>query len=375
MKSSLFFIPVALLVLGYLHLLTITSRIESHVSTPPDAPVVTADDTKVMTHEKSTSILITRPQLSAAEARRQMEQANEAVPPMIHPIEGNPVPAKSSSIDAEDADARAQRVVYIITPTHKRMTQRIDLMRLRQTLQLASLQHHAKVYWILIEDAPACSQHVRTILEGSGLTFAHQSIQYNKKDFKGKNNPGHRGLAQRNLGLDIVQQVGVEGVIYFADDDNAYDAQLITELTHTRYASIFAVGMSGGSAWERCHVNNETGKVDAILSTWKPRFRIPVKGQPNRFTNPIRKFSMDMAGFALSTTALVTTRARFQPETTSGMLETDFLSMLVDDVSELEPLAANCTRVLVWHVKTVEPQHFNNPEADDRTFELMRSLV
>lgn len=94
----------------------------------------------------------------------------------------------------------------------------LEVVGLRQTLQLASLQHHAKVYWILIEDAPACSQNIRTILEESGLAFAHQAIQYDNKNNKGKN-PGHRGLVQRNLGLAIVQQVGVEGVIYFADDD------------------------------------------------------------------------------------------------------------------------------------------------------------
>jgi len=68
-----------------------------------------------------------------------------------------------------------------------------------------------------------------------------------------------------------------------------------------------------------------------------------------------------MAGFAFSTTALLAKKPRFLASSTAGMLETDFLSALVSEVSDLEPLAANCTRILVWHVKTLEPQYFNNP--------------
>ena len=82
-----------------------------------------------------------------------------------------------------------------------------------------------------------------------------------------------------------------------------------------------------------------------------------------------------MAGFAFSTAALVERQPRFDPQSTAGMLETDFLSLLVNDVSELEPLAANCTRILVWHVKTTEPQYFGNPESSDHTFDMIKSLV
>jgi len=368
-KTKIFFIPVALLVLGYLHLLTMyASRMETGVG----AHVVGGwkDFPPQPVHQQAA--VISPPRLTAQEARRQMIRlkARPTVPPMVHAMEGNEIPTSSfSTMNLEDPSIRAQRVVYIITPTYYRKTQRVDLIRLKQTLQLAALKHHAKMYWILIEDAQECSQTVRQIAQESGLAFAHKAIVSQKKK-------GHRGLLQRNLGLDtIINDIRKEGVIYFADDDNAYDTQLFTELTFTRHTSVFAVGMSGGSAWERCHVNLETGNVDAILSTWKPKYRIPVPGKPGQFTHPVRKFAMDMAGFAFSTTALMTTQARFQPTSTSGMLETDFLSLLVHNVGDLEPLAANCTRILVWHVKTTEPQYFNNPEADDKTFDLMVQLV
>jgi Glycosyltransferase family 43 len=363
MKTKIFFILVALLVLGYLHLLTMyASRIDSRVSGEPGLPVITHSAIST-----SNSILISRPRLSDTKARRQMKQARQTVDPIVHPIQGKPMDTETI-VHLDNPQTRAQRILYIITPTHKRLTQRADLTRLRQTLQLASLQHHANIYWILIEDAEKCSQNIRSIAKDSGLAFAHQAIA-------SSDTTEHRGLAQRNLGLDIVEQIGNEGVVYFADDDNAYDIQLFTELTFTRYASVFAVGMSGGSAWERCHVHEETGFVDKILTTWKPRYRVPVPGKPGKFQNPVRKYGIDMAGFALSTAALLTSKARFQEESTQGMLETDFLSLLVKDVSELEPLAANCTRILVWHVKTKDPDYFNNPEADEETFELMKNLL
>lgn len=35
-----------------------------------------------------------------------------------------------------------------------------------------------------------------------------------------------------------------------------------------------------------------------------------------------------------------------------GHLESNFLSEVVDDMSHLQPLATNCTKVYVWHTKT-----------------------
>ena len=375
------------LLLGYFHLLAMyVNRLDTptHGSNPDDP-----------FHEfktkRTTTVSIGQPRLrlDAKEVRQRMEEAQQTVPPVVQSIEGVPIANITTStgvnnlLAVEDAKVRAERVLYIITPTHARMTQMVDLVRFQQTLQLAAALQHIQIYWIIVEDAEACSRKVRMIAEESGLPFAHKATFYKKKrrtlqnkKKRGKNDPGpHRGLLQRNLGLDTVLEVGKEGVVYFADDDNGYHVQLFAELLYTRYASIFAVGLSGGSAYERCHVNGATGKIDAILSTWKPKYRVPVKNKPGKFTNPERKFGIDMAGFAFSTAALVERKPRFDSQSTAGMLETDFLSMLVQGISDLEPLAANCTRILVWHVKTTEPQYFGNPESSDHTFELIKSLV
>lgn len=105
--------------------------------------------------------------------------------------------------------------VYFITPTYRRNTQLVDLVTLSQTLQ-----HDKAVFWIIIEDAEQGSKRVRDVLERSGMMFAHGSV----KSLDPKKHPNApRGVLQRNLGLDIVETIGIPGVVYFGDDDNKYD--------------------------------------------------------------------------------------------------------------------------------------------------------
>jgi hypothetical protein len=106
-------------------------------------------------------------------------------------------------------------IVYFITPTYRRLTQLVDLVQLSQTLQ-----NDKAVYWIVIEDAEVGSKRVRDLLERSGLMFAHVAI----KSIKNKKHPNApRGVLQRNLGMDTVESIDIPGVVYFGDDDNAYD--------------------------------------------------------------------------------------------------------------------------------------------------------
>lgn len=157
----------------------------------------------------------------------------------------------------------------------------VDLLRLSQTLRLAvDGGYHRRLYWVLLEDN--CTQRVRQVASRSGIPFAHVHVKNLGKE---KNPKNHRGVEQRNAGLEVVERVGAEGVVYFMDDDNAYDVQLFQELPYMTHASIFGVGMVGGGAYERCHVDATTGKVDEILSVW----------------NAGRSFPIDVAGFAFAT--------------------------------------------------------------------------
>lgn len=112
----------------------------------------------------------------------------------------------------------SQPIIYFITPTYRRTTQMVDMVRLAQTLR-----HDLAIYWIVIEDATECSKRIRDLLDRTGLLYAHIAVP--TKPTKRRKN--HRGVAQRNTALDIVDELSQDfpGVVYFGDDDNAYDCK------------------------------------------------------------------------------------------------------------------------------------------------------
>ncbi len=116
----------------------------------------------------------------------------------------------------------APLLVFFITPTYKRVTQMADLLRLSYTLD-----HDHAVYWIVVEDSDTCTKRVRDLLDRSGILYAHRAVKSPPKvhKLKGPSPLQAKGVVQRNAGLDVVESLGLEGVLYFGDDDNAYDGK------------------------------------------------------------------------------------------------------------------------------------------------------
>jgi len=281
--------------------------------------------------------------------RDSTSQALDGVHPHITTVAaGVPNPGRSENAtmdwlvesDLDDIAVRSRRVIYFVSPTYKRTSQMVDLNRLQQTLKLASIMNHERIYWIIVEDSPWCTKRVRDLLESSGLDYAHDAVLTPKGvpvlTSKGAKGAGHRGVAQRNLALRIISSIGAEGVVYFGDDDNAYNTQLFSELPYTRKVGILPVGFAALHTYERCEVSPATGRVIRFISGWEDN----------------RKYPIDMGGFAFSTALLHMYKPTFRNSSYAGHLETNFIELLVSGYDELTPLAANCTKVLVWHVKT-----------------------
>ncbi|KAJ3353286.1 Palmitoyltransferase Hip14 [Entophlyctis luteolus] len=133
----------------------------------------------------------------------------------------------------------------------------------------------------------------------------------------------------------MIETRNLEGVVYFGDDDNAYDIRLFKELRKTTGVSVFGVGFSVGQ-YERCVVNPRTGKVERFATNWVAH----------------RKFAIDMGGFAVHTRMIASKKPRFRNDWTIGQLENKFIQQLAHSLDELQPLMENCTRIFVWHVKT-----------------------
>jgi galactosylgalactosylxylosylprotein 3-beta-glucuronosyltransferase 3 len=281
----------------------------------------------------------------ASDVKAEQQSAFNSVPPFTsflpssfvkHPLNTTWPMSELKSSD----QTRMNRVLYFITPTYERITQMVDMTKLAQTMQLAAHVSKTKIYWIVIEDARNCSNRIRQLLLQSEVSFAHLAAPTPTSQERDGDVFKFRGKVQRHAGLEVVRRVGAEGVIYFGDDDNTFSTQLFSELMYTASTSVLAVGFSGGGQYERCYVSNTTGKVSGFHILWRGH-----EGMP-------RKYPIDMAGFAFSTSVLVSKNPRFHTSTPQSYMETDFVEQLVSNASELQPLGGNCTKILVWHTQT-----------------------
>ena len=146
-------------------------------------------------------------------------------------------------------------MIYMITPTYARWTQKADLTRLCQTLM-----HVPNLHWIVVEDSEKRTRLVERILSGEhtckviGTQLNVRTVE--KLQLKA-NEPSWRkprGVEQRNLAIDWLRERastgelqgvgGAGGVVYFGDDDNTYDLKVFEEVwthTHTQYTILTTI--------------------------------------------------------------------------------------------------------------------------------------
>eukprot|EP00053_Salpingoeca_punica_P011441 m.101987 g.101987 ORF g.101987 m.101987 type:complete len:331 (+) comp15673_c0_seq1:151-1143(+) len=244
--------------------------------------------------------------------------------------------------------------IYLITPTYARLTQKADLTRMCHTLKLVPNN-----MWIVIEDADEPTALVTHFLERCGVPYRHltkrtpRSMQRRNCTKVDPRNgcPAHllhkeaelwtkpRGVEQRNAGLEQLRQFPeINGVVYFADDDNTYSLELFDKMRYTKRVSVWPVGLSGGVRYEGPKVID--GVVVGFYVGWRPD----------------RKFPVDMAGFAVNAAEVVARPTlMFNASVERGFLESTFIGQVVSDKKELEPLSSDSEGVMAWHTHTQEP--------------------
>jgi hypothetical protein len=203
-----------------------------------------------------------------------------------------------------------------------------------------------EVFWIVVEDGNTTSAAVKTLLIESGLPHEYL-VQETLCRSSWCPYSAHKGIDQRNRALQFIEQNNLRGVVYFADDDNAYDTRLFEALREVRRVGVFAVGLVGRAGYEAPIVR--AGRV-VDFASHTPLWPI----------NERRRFRVDMAGFAFASSHAQQERPRFDRRSFPGFLENDFLRYLADDLDDLEPLLSACSRVLVWHNAKL-PGSFDDP--------------
>ena len=249
------------------------------------------------------------------------------------PIFPPPDAEETSVCGTSTSSSTSSPTIFFITPTYPRREQVAELTRLGQTLLLAG-----NVHWVVAEDSDTCSPLVATLLKRLDLPYTHLiSPQPNiYKEAKLKYNP--RGVSSRRAGLSWVMEHQPEGVVYFGDDDNTYDIRLFKEIATTKQVSMFPVGFIGIQGVSSPIVVD--GKVVGFSDDWFAQ----------------RKFPVDMAGFAvnLEFLRLRNKKADRAMPYKAGYEEDVFLQNLNLTLDDIEPMASDCTEVLVWHTKTVK---------------------
>ena len=153
------------------------------------------------------------PPLPVRENPEERKSSTEkTVPEIEHPEE--PLPAMG-------------KLLIVVTPTYNRAFQAAYLIRLAQTLRLV----RAPLLWVVVETQKG-SAETAEILRNTGVMYRHLVTGKNMSDIK------DRGVNQRNRALEHIERHQLDGIVYFADDDNVYTVELFERIRDIRWISL-----------------------------------------------------------------------------------------------------------------------------------------
>ncbi|KAK8366026.1 hypothetical protein V6Z12_A02G095200 [Gossypium hirsutum] len=171
--------------------------------------------------------------------------------------------------------------LIVVTPTYNRGFQAYFLNRLGQVLRLVK----PPLVWIVVEEK-AASHETAEILRKTGVMYRHVLCAFNSSSVKDPR------VHQRNAALEHIERHKLDGIVFFADDDNVYTLELFESLR----------------------------TISSIL--WDP------KRWARPSSNPIRQLDTVKEGFQEST----------------------FIEHVVEDESQMEGIPHGCSRIMNWHL-------------------------
>ncbi|XP_057959323.1 probable beta-1,4-xylosyltransferase IRX9H [Malania oleifera] len=240
------------------------------------------------------------------------------------------------------------RLLIIVTATHVRPLQAYYLNRLAHTLKLVP----PPLLWIAVE-MTSQSAETADILRRSGVMYRHLVCNKNLTDIKG------RSIHQRNVALSHIQTHHLDGVVYFADDDNIYSLDIFEEMRQIRRFG----------TWMVPKMMESKGKV--ILEGPICNGTQVIGWHTDEMTRKFRRFHADISGFAFNSTILwdpkrwhrPTLEAIRQLDTVKESFQVStFIEQVVEDESQMEGLLQDCSRIMVWHVHLESAYSFYPPE-------------
>ncbi|KAL8172075.1 hypothetical protein V2J09_023879 [Rumex salicifolius] len=230
----------------------------------------------------------------------------------------------------ERFDYKPRDLLIVVTPTYNRALQAYYLNRLGQVLRLVN----PSVLWIVVE-MNAQSPETAEILSKSSVLYRHLVCTKNMTNIK------DRGVHQRNTALEHIERHKLDGIVYFADDDNIYSLELFESIREISRFGTWPVGMLSQS------------KNKAVLEGPVCNESQVIGWHTNEKSRILRRFHVDMSGFAFNSTILWDPRRwkrHYMNPVRQLDTETSFIEQLVEDESQMEGVPMGCSRILNWHL-------------------------
>ncbi|KAJ7958866.1 Glycosyltransferase [Quillaja saponaria] len=240
-----------------------------------------------------------------------------------------------------------RKPLIVVTPTYNRSLQAYFLNRLGQVLRLVP----PPIMWIVVEMNSA-SMETAEILRKTGVMYRHLVCSKNFTNVK------DRGIQQRNTALEHIEHHRLDGIVYFADDDNIYSLELFEDLRDISRFGTWPVAMLAQS------------KNKAILEGPVCNGSQVIGWHTNEKSKRLRRFHVDMSGFAFNSTILWDPKRWRRPTSDpirqldsvkEGFQETTFIEQLVEDESQMEGSPPSCSKIMNWHLH-LEAHNHNYPK-------------
>ncbi|KAK1269547.1 putative beta-1,4-xylosyltransferase IRX9H [Acorus gramineus] len=259
-------------------------------------------------------------------------------------------------VDLESSDSTVPRkLVIVVTPTYERAHQAYYLNRVAGALKLV----RPPLLWIVVE-AEAVMAETAEMLRRTGLIYRHLVCEKNLTDAK------DRRVHLRNRALEHIERHRLDGVVYFADDDNVYSVELFERIREIRRFGTWPVAMLAES------------KNKAVLEGPICNGSQVIGWHTNLKSKRIRRFHVDMSGFAFNSTILWDPKKWRRPTSNpirqldtkkDGFQETTFIEQVVEDESQMEGIPPGCSKIMNWHLH-LEAQNLAYPKG----WQLQKSL-
>lgn len=143
---------------------------------------------------------------------------------------GNLDNAMTNSTLLVNKNQETRKLLIVATPTYTRPLQAYYLNRLAYTLKLAK----APLLWIVVE-MNLQSEETADILRRSSVMYRHLVCKRNLTDIK------DRQVHQRNVALSHIETHRLDGIIYFANEDNVCSIDLFQQMRHIRQFGTWTV--------------------------------------------------------------------------------------------------------------------------------------